>query len=170
VERTDVLHHKLLLESCSGMLEKLQSQGGEDDVVDIEQQVSSVDATVVDEHRGVRLDRHEAQRDQVGGEAVVPHSRRLLQAVKGLVEPTHQLRVSSVNEADGLRAVDRLKEGAVEEGVLDVELVHRPTPGDTQSQHSPNGGGLDDRADGIIIVHPEALGEPPEDPTSLVSV
>jgi hypothetical protein len=41
---------------------------------------------------------------------VVPRSRRLLQVVKGLVEPTHQLRVRGVNEADRLRAVDSLRE------------------------------------------------------------
>jgi hypothetical protein len=37
VERAEVLHHKLLLESCSGMLEKLRAWGGEGDVIDIEQ-------------------------------------------------------------------------------------------------------------------------------------
>jgi hypothetical protein len=30
---------------------------------------------------------------------------------------------------DGLSAVDRLRQGAVEEGVLHVELVDRPVPG-----------------------------------------
>jgi hypothetical protein len=53
VERAEVLHHELLLESCTGTLEKLRAQGGEDDGVDVEQQESNVDATVVDEHRGV---------------------------------------------------------------------------------------------------------------------
>jgi hypothetical protein len=37
------------------MLEKLRARGSEDDVVDIERQVCSVGATVVDEQRGVRL-------------------------------------------------------------------------------------------------------------------
>jgi hypothetical protein len=58
----------------------------------------------------------------------------------------------------------------MEEGVLDVELVHGPTSGDSQSQHSPDGGKIDDRADGLIVVHTEALSEPSEDPTSLVPV
>jgi hypothetical protein len=49
VERVDALHRKLLLESYSGMLEKLQAQGGDDIVIDIEQQVSCVSATAVDE-------------------------------------------------------------------------------------------------------------------------
>jgi hypothetical protein len=61
---------------------------------------------------------------------VVPRLRRFLQAVKGLVESAHQLRVRGVNEAGGLRAVDGLRECVVKEGVLDVELVHGPTPVD----------------------------------------
>jgi hypothetical protein len=75
------------------------------------------------------------------------------------MELTHQLKVSRVNEAGGLRPVDHLREGAMEEGVLDVELVHRPMPGDSQSQHSLYGGGLDDGARGFIIVYPKALSE-----------
>jgi hypothetical protein len=58
---------------------------------------------------------------------VVARSWHLLQTVEGLVEPTHQLRVSRVNEAGGLRAVDYLGECVMEEGILDVELVHGPT-------------------------------------------
>jgi hypothetical protein len=42
----------------------------------------------------------------------------------------------------------------VEECVLDVKLVHRPTLGDNQRQHSPNGGRLDNGAEGLVVVHP----------------
>jgi hypothetical protein len=49
----------------------------------------------------------------------------------------------------------------MEEGVLDVELVHGPTPRDSQSQHSPDGGRLDGEAKGLIVVHPRALNDPP---------
>jgi hypothetical protein len=41
VERVDALHHELMLESYSGMLNDI--------VIDIEQQVSCVGATAVDE-------------------------------------------------------------------------------------------------------------------------
>jgi hypothetical protein len=64
------------------------------------------------------------------------------------------LRVCRVNEVDGLRAIYGLRECIVEEGVLNVELVHRSTPEDSQSQHSPDGDRLDDRAEGLIVVHP----------------
>jgi hypothetical protein len=49
VERVEVLHGELLLESCSGTLEKFRARGNEDNVADIETQVSSVDAVTVDE-------------------------------------------------------------------------------------------------------------------------
>jgi hypothetical protein len=170
VERAEVLHRELLLERCSGMLEKLQARGGEDDIVNVEQQVSSVGTAAVDEQRGVRLGLHKAQGDQVGGEAVVPCLQHLLQAVEGLVEPAHPLRVQGVNEVSGLRGVDNLGESVVEEDVLDIELVHGPTPEDNQSQHNPDSGRLDDGAKGLVVVHPVALSEPPEDSTSLVTV
>jgi hypothetical protein len=78
--------------------------------------------------------------------------------------------VRGVNEAVRLRTVDCLRECAVEEGVLDDELVHEPTLGDSQSQHSPDGGRLDYGVEGVIVVHPETLSEPLEDLTSLVPV
>jgi hypothetical protein len=49
VERAEVLHRELLLERCSGTLEKLWARGGEDDVIDVEQQVSSVGTVAIDE-------------------------------------------------------------------------------------------------------------------------
>jgi hypothetical protein len=58
---------------------------------------------------------------------VEPSSWYLLQVVERLVELTHQLRVSRVNQVDGLRALDRLSVDDVEEDILDVELVHKPT-------------------------------------------
>jgi hypothetical protein len=58
----------------------------------------------------------------------------------------------------------------MEEGVLDVKLVHWSTPRESQSQHSPDDGRLDDGAEGLVVVHPRALSEPPEGPTSLVPV
>jgi hypothetical protein len=60
VVRAEVLHHELLLESCSSTLEKLRARGGEHDVIDVEQQVSSVDIPVVDELRCVQLGLYEA--------------------------------------------------------------------------------------------------------------
>jgi hypothetical protein len=48
VEGAEVLHRELLLESYSGMLGKLWARGDEDDVINTDQQVSSVSVAVVD--------------------------------------------------------------------------------------------------------------------------
>jgi hypothetical protein len=101
---------------------------------------------------------------------VVPSSRRLLLAIERLVVPAHQLRVSWVNKTGRLAAVDCLEEGVMEEGVLDIQLVHRPTSRKGQSQNGADGGRLHHKAKSIIIVHNEALGETSEDPMCLVPV
>jgi hypothetical protein len=93
VKRTQILHSKLPLESSSSALQKIQVQGDEDDVIDIQWQVHNVGAAMVDE-QGVYPGLH---KDQVRGEAVVPNLGRLLQAVERLVEPAHQVGVSRIN-------------------------------------------------------------------------
>jgi hypothetical protein len=72
-------------------------------------------------------------------------------------------RMSGVNEVDGLVVVDCLDEGAIEEGVLDIQLVHMSAPGEGQSQHGVDGVGLHDEAESLIVVHPGASGESSED-------
>jgi hypothetical protein len=76
--------------------------------------------------------------------------------------------VSGVNRPNGLSAVDRLRQGAMKEGVLHVELVDRPITGQSKSQDSPDGGRLDHRTEGLVIVDPETLGEASEHIAGLV--
>jgi hypothetical protein len=54
----------------------------------------------------------------------------------------------------------------VKEGILDVELMDHPVPGEDDA----NGGELDDGAKGLVVVHSGALGEALKDPTDLVAV
>jgi hypothetical protein len=58
----------------------------------------------------------------------------------------------------------------VEEGILDVELVDRPVPGEGDEEDGANSGKLDDGAEGLVVVHSGALVEAPKDPTGLVAV
>jgi hypothetical protein len=48
--------------------------------------------------------------------------------------------------------------------------VYQAVLGEGEGEDSPNGGRLDDGAEGLIIVHPEALSEASKDPTSLVAI
>jgi hypothetical protein len=108
MEKPQVLHRKLPLEGDDCALEKIGDGCREHDVVDVEE-VDDVIATTVDEEGRIRLGLDEADGGQVGGEAAIPGPRRLLEAVEGTVQPTDQIRVSDVDEADGLAAVDSLR-------------------------------------------------------------
>jgi hypothetical protein len=70
--------------------------------------------------------------------------------------------VSRVNEPNGLSEVDCLRQGVVEEGVLHVELVNRPVPGQSESQDSPDGGRFDHQTESLIVVNSGALGKAPK--------
>jgi hypothetical protein len=58
----------------------------------------------------------------------------------------------------------------VEEGILDVELMDHPIPGEGEEEDGVNCGELDDGVEGLVKVHYGALGEAPKDPTGLVAV
>jgi hypothetical protein len=91
---------------------------------------------------------------------MVPSLWSLLQTVEELVEPAHQVGVGGVDESCGLGVVDRLRESAMKESVLDVELVHRPAPRERQSEHDADSGGLHHGTKSLIKVYASALGEP----------
>jgi hypothetical protein len=69
-----------------------------------------------------------------------------------------------------LAAVDSLRHSAMKEGVLDVELVDRPVPGEGKGEDGADGGELDDRTEGLIVVHAGSLGEALKNPAGLVAV
>jgi hypothetical protein len=78
--------------------------------------------------------------------------------------------VARVNKPNGLSAVDRLRQGAMEEGILHVELVDRLVPGQSESQDSSDSGRLDHRTEGLVVVNPGALGKAPLHIAGLVSL
>jgi hypothetical protein len=105
VERPQVLHRKLLLEAGDDATHKLRGGGGEDDVVDVEEEVRCIGAATEDEQGRVRLGLDETLRTQ-GDEANVPSPGGLLEAVEGLVELADHVGVSRVDKSNGLGAVD----------------------------------------------------------------
>lgn len=52
----------------------------------------------------------------------------LLEAVEGLVELADHVKVCRVHKADRLSAIHRLRQSDMEEGILDVKLMHLPGP------------------------------------------
>jgi hypothetical protein len=75
-----------------------------------------------------------------------------------------------IGEAHGLTPEDRLIEGAVEESVLHIELLNRLGTRCGESEHYADGGRFHNRAESLIVVHPEVLSEAPKNPASLVAV
>jgi hypothetical protein len=47
----------------------------------------------------------------------------------------------------------------VEEGILDVKLMDQPVLEECEGENGSNGGKLDNRNEGLVVVHSGALGE-----------
>ena len=57
---------------------------------------------------------------------MVPRLGGLLEAVERLVEPRHHVGTRRVNKPRRLAAVHCLSKNAMQEGILDVKLMHEP--------------------------------------------
>jgi hypothetical protein len=78
--------------------------------------------------------------------------------------------VSWIGETSGLAAVHSLSEGAMEEGIVYIELLNRSVMGDSSGEHRAHGGRFHNRAESLTVVDSGALSETPKDPTSLVAI
>jgi len=74
---------------------------------------------------------------------MVPCPGGLLEAVERLVEPTYHVGTRRVNKPRRLGAVDCLNENAMQEGILDVQLMHRPPASESQREDRADGSRLD---------------------------
>jgi hypothetical protein len=72
---------------------------------------------------------------------------------------TNQVEVSWIGETRGLTAVDSLSEGAIEEGILHIELLNRLVIGDSSGEHHAHGGRFHNRAESLVVVDSGALSE-----------
>ena len=104
------------------------------------------------------------------GKMAVPCTRRLFEAVEGLVQTTDIVRMRGIHEASGLRAVYRLSQGTMQERVLHIQLMNRPIPRQGQRQNSADGGRFDDRAEGLIKINTRPLRKATKNPSCFVSV
>lgn len=146
------------------------SRGSEHDVVDVQEKVDVVGAAGEHGERRVGTRCLEADAQKVRRERAEPSTRRLLQAIKRLDEATYMVGSGQVDEARRLLAVDSLRETTVEEGVVDVELVHGPVARNSKREHSPNCSQFDNRTKSLAVVDTGLLGEPANNPTRLVTV
>jgi hypothetical protein len=79
------------------------------------------------------------------------------------------LRTSGVDEARRLLAVDHLIKIAMKKGVLDVQLMNRPSTRGGDAEDDTDHGGLDDGAESLIEINSRLLGETANNLASLVA-
>jgi hypothetical protein len=112
---------------------------------------------LVDEEGDIGLRGHEAETVREEGEALVPRTWSLLQAVERLVKPAHMVWKTCVNKTWRLLTIDLLVQVAVEEGVLDVQLMDWPRTRDGDDEDDADRGRLHNGTKGLVEVHPMLL-------------
>jgi hypothetical protein len=58
----------------------------------------------------------------------------------------------------------------MEEGILDIELVHRPRVRESQAEDDSDSSRLHNRAESFIIINTRTLSKTAQDPSSLVTI
>ena len=170
VERTQVLKGELGTKAVSELSKKVGGACCQDDVVDIEQQVSSGVALAIDEQRSIGACGAEAKLMKERCDALVPGARRLLEPVQGAREQAHMIRVGAVDEPRRLLAEHLLLEMTVEKGVRDVHLVHRPPARHRELEDGANRPWFDNRGEGVGEVDAGALTKAANHPAGLMTV
>jgi hypothetical protein len=92
----------------------------------------------------------------------------LLQPIQRLPEEADMIRTSRILKPRWLLTVDSLRQVAMKEGVLHIQLMNRPPAGQSQREHGAHSGGLDDGAERLIEVNTRSLGETTENPAGLI--
>jgi uncharacterized protein YqgV (UPF0045/DUF77 family) len=81
MKRLEVLHSKLPLQGSDGTAQKLRTGCGQNNIINIKEQIYHVWAATENEERRVRFCFNEPQGSQVCGELAIPGPRSLLQSV-----------------------------------------------------------------------------------------
>jgi hypothetical protein len=170
VKRAEVLDGELSAKTMSELTNKSIVAGCQDDVVDIEQQVSGIRTLSKDEQGGVGARRVKAKLMKKHRHALVSGAWCLLQYVQGAGEQAHTVGILGIDEPGGLLAVHLFGEMDMEEGVGDVHLVHRPSSGGGKVQNNPDRARFDNRSERIRQVDAGALAEALDHPARLVAL
>jgi hypothetical protein len=168
VKRAKVFDGKLSAKTISELSKKSFAAGCQDDVVDIEQQVSRIRTLSKDEQGGIRARGAKTKVMKKRHHALVPGVLCLLPSVQGAGEQAHTVGMLDVNEPGGLLTVHLFGEMSMEVGVGDVHLVHRPSSGSGEVQNSPDRAQFDNRSECIREVDTGALTEATDHPARLV--
>ncbi|XP_045088239.1 uncharacterized protein [Aegilops tauschii subsp. strangulata] len=170
-ESTQMLDGELITQPESNLLKKGCGGGRYDDVVDIEQQVSSRVAMVIDEQRGIRASDTKAQCLKRTGDTLVSGARCLLEAVERRRQQAHMARMRGVDETSGLLTVNLLRKVTMKKGVgNDVHLMNWPAARDRQLKNSADRAQFDNQCKRLGEVNSSMLPKTTDHPTSLIKL
>jgi hypothetical protein len=169
VEVAEVSHGELRTEFGHDVLEKNRRRSGEDDVVDVEQQVGDLIPLLVNKEGGVGSGGDKTEVSKERGESLVPRSGSLLEPVQGLLEQVDVVGSGRVDETRRLLAVDSLLKVTMKKSIVHIELVKRPATGRGNTQDGPNGRRFDNRTEGLIVVDTNLLVVAADNPAGLVT-
>jgi hypothetical protein len=143
VNIAQVTHGELGVEGGDDGVKEGGGVGGEDDVINVQQQKGNGRTMAENEKRGITLGGRKTKSSDEGGEAMKPGARCLFKTIKRLVQAANMRGMSGVNKAGGLLTIDGLMKMPMEECVLDVELMNGPRVHGGKAEHNADGGGLD---------------------------
>jgi hypothetical protein len=160
VKRAKVLDGELSAKTISELSKKSIATCCQDDVVNIEQQISSIKALSIDEQGGIGARRAEDKLMTKRHHALVRGAWCLLQPIQGAREQAHTVGMLGVNKPSGLLTVHLFREMSMKEGVGDVHLWHRSSSRNTEVHNSLDRARFDNRSKRIREVDAGVLRKP----------
>jgi hypothetical protein len=157
------------VEESGDMLKKGEAGGSENNVVDVQQEVSHILSSAKNKQGDITHRSNKPQAMSIVRETLVPGSRSLLEAVQGLVKPTNMSRMHGVDKARRLLTIDLLVKIPMKKCILDVQLMNRPGSRDGNAKDDANRGRLDDWTESLIKINTMLLREPTNNPSCLVA-
>lgn len=110
-----------------------------------------------DEQGGIRFALFESNLSSKEGKTIVPCPWCLFKAIEGPLEETNIIWFGLVNKIRRLVHVDSLVKIAMEEGVLDVELVERPVTRGGNTEHGTDGSQFNHGDECLVIIDAKLL-------------
>jgi hypothetical protein len=160
VKWAEVLDGELSVKTISELSKKSIAAGCQDDVVNIEQQISRIRALSIDEQGGIGARRAEAKLMKKRRHALVRGVWCLLQPIQGAGEQAHMVGMLGVNKPSGLLTVHLFQEMSMKEGVGDAHLWHRSSSRNDKVQNSPDRARFDNQSKRIREVDTGVLWKP----------
>jgi hypothetical protein len=168
VNHAKVLDGELSAKTISELWKKSIIAGCQDDVVNIEQQVSRIRTLSKEEQGGIGACRAKAKLMKKRRHALVPGAWCLLQSIQGAGEQAHTIGMLGIDKPSGLLTVHLFGEMSMLEGIRDVHLVNRPSSVSGEVQNSPDRARFDNRSKHIREVDAGTLTEASDHPACLV--